>query len=172
MSANSKRNSRASKKSLMAARNGDRGLSDDDRMFEHFSRRMDRSWPPMFRGFGPMFWRSFELPETRRAFADLIDAGKEYRVHVEVPGISKDKLNISVTPHGAKIEGEAEKNIDEQKEGYVHRERTWSKVRRELSFPEEVIPDQADAIVKDGVLELKIPKKNPTEIKTHKVQVR
>jgi len=119
-----------------------------------------------------MFWRSFELPETRRAFADLIDTGKEYRVHVEVPGIPKDKLNISVTPHGAKIEGEAEANIDEEKEGFVHKERTWSKVRREVSFPEAVVPDQADAVVKDGVLELTVPKKSPTEIKRHKVQVR
>jgi len=140
-------------------------------MFDDFTRRMDRTWPPMFRGLGPMFWRSFELPETRRAFADLIDAGKEYRLHVEVPGIPKDKLNISVTSHNAKIEGESETNINEEKEGYVHKERTWSKVRREILFPEEVIPDQADAVVKDGVLELKVPKKNPTEVKTHKVQV-
>lgn len=126
----------------------------------------------MFRGFGPMFWRSFELPETRRAFADLIDAGKEYHVRIEVPGIPKDKLNISVTPRGAKIEGEAESKIDEDKEGYVHKERKWSKVRRELSFPEEVIPDKAEAVVKDGVLELNIPKKNPIEVKSHKVQVK
>ncbi len=120
----------------------------------------------------PRWWRSFELPETRRAFADLIDAGKEYRVRAEVPGIPKDKLNISVTPRGVKIEGEAETNIDEEKEGYVHKERTWSKIRREVAFPEEVIPERADAVVKDGVLELTVPKKNPTEVKSHKVQVK
>jgi HSP20 family protein len=143
-------------------------------MIEDYARSFNRPWPSLFQGgfFGPRWWRSFELPETRRPFADLIDAGKEYRVHVEVPGIPKDKLNISVTPRGAKIEGEAESNIDQEKEGYVHKERTWSKVSRELSFPEEVIPDQADAVVKDGVLELKIPKKNPTEVKSHKVEVR
>ena len=128
----------------------------------------------MFQGplLGPRWWRSFEFPETRRPFADLIDAGKEYRLHVEVPGIPKEKLDISVTSRGAKIEGEAETNVDQEKEGYVQKERTWSKVRREVSFPEEVIPDQADAVVKDGVLELKVPKKNPTEVKSHKVQVR
>lgn len=172
MSSDSKKSSKERKSTSIRVRGGDRNLPDVDRMFEDFQRRMDRNWPPMFRGLGPMFWRSFELPETRRAFADLIDAGKEYKVHVEVPGIPKDKLNISVMPHGVKIEGEAETNIDEDKEGYVHKERTWSKVRREISLPEEVTPDQAEAVVKDGVLELTIPKKNPTEIKTHKVQVR
>jgi len=138
-------------------------------------RPFGRPWAPfMFPGgpFGRGWWRSFDLPETRRAFADLIDAGKEYRVRVEVPGIPKDKLDISVTPHSVKIEGEAESTIDESNEGYVHKERTWSKVRRELMLPEEVIPDQADATVNDGVLELKIPKKNPTEMKTHKVRAR
>jgi HSP20 family molecular chaperone IbpA len=131
-------------------------------------------WPPMVSGgwLGPRWWRSFEFPETRRAFADLIDTGKEYRVHAEVPGIPKEKLNISVNSRGIKIEGEAEKTIDEEREGYVHKERTWSKVKRELAFPEEVIPEKADAQVKDGVLEVIVPKKNPTEMKTHKVTVR
>ncbi len=146
-----------------------------DRMFEEYARRnFSRPWQPAFQSgfFGPRWWRSFELPETRRAFADLIDAGKDYRLRVEVPGIPKDKLNISVTARGVKIEGENESIIDQEKEGYVQKERTWSKVRRELSFPEEVIPDQAEAIVKDGVLELTVRKKTPTEVKTHKVQIK
>ncbi len=171
MPAESKKGSKSSKKSDLAVRDNGNYL---DRMINDYTRRFDRAWPSMFQGgpFGPRWWRSFELPETRRAFADLIDAGKEYHVHVEVPGIPKDKLNISVTSRGVKIDGEAETNIDENKEGYVHKERTWSKVRRELTFPEEVIPDQADAVVKDGILELTVPKKNPTEVKSHKVQVK
>lgn len=142
-------------------------------MIEDYARRFDRTWPSMLQGpMFPRWWRTFEFPETRRAFADLIDSGKEYRVHVEVPGIPKDKLNISVTPRGIKIEGEAETTIDQDNEGYVHKERTWSKIRREIALPEEVIPEQADATIKDGVLELRIPKKNPTEVKSHKVEVK
>jgi len=170
----SKKSSKTSKDRELAVRGRESYPSYIDRMFEDYVRSFNRSWPTPFGGgvFGPRWWRTFELPETRRPFADLIDAGKEYRVHVEVPGIPKEKLNISVTARGAKIEGEAESNVDQEKEGYVHKERTWSKVRREVSFPEEVIPDQADAVVKDGVLELKVPKKNPTEVKSHKVQVK
>jgi HSP20 family protein len=90
-----------------------------------------------------------------------------------VPGIPKDKLDISVSPRGMMIEGETETNVNQDnKEGYVHKERTWSRVRRELTFPDEVIPDNADAEVKNGVLEVRVPKKNPTEMKVHKVQPR
>lgn len=154
------------KKTELAVRKSPESIPDLNRPF---------GWPAMFPSggwFGPRWWRSFEFPETRRAFADLIDSGTEYRVRAEVPGIPKEKLNIAVTSRGIKIEGEAETKIDEDKEGYVHKERTWSKVRRELSFPEEVIAEKADAQVKDGVLEVTIPKKNPTEMKAHKVQVR
>jgi HSP20 family protein len=169
-----KKGSKTGKNRELAVRGRDSYPSYMDRMLEDYARTFNRSWPTPFGegAFGPRWWRAFELPETRRPFADLIDAGKEYRVHVEVPGIPKDKLNISVTSRGAKIEGEAESNVDQEKEGYVQKERTWSKVRREVSFPEEVIPEQADAVIKDGILELKVPKKNPTEVKSHKVQVK
>jgi len=169
-----KKSSKENKKTDLATRNRESYRPFFDRMIEDYAKRFDGNWPSPFQGgaFMPRWWRSFELPETRRAFADLIDAGKEYRVHAEVPGIPKDKLDISVTSRGVKIEGEAETNIDENKEGYVRKERTWTKVRREVAFPEEVIPEQADAVVKDGVLELTVPKKNPTEVKSHKVQVR
>ncbi len=53
----------------------------------------------------------------------------------------------------------AETNIDEKKEGFVHRER--GKVKRDLTFPEEVIPDRADATVKDGILEVSVPTFTP-----------
>jgi len=170
----SKKSTKTGKSGELAVREREGFPSYIDRMFEDYARNFNRNWPSVFQGplLGPRWWRSFEFPETRRPFADLIDAGKEYRLHVEVPGIPKEKLDISVTSRGAKIEGEAETNVDQEKEGYVQKERTWSKVRREVSFPEEVIPDQADAVVKDGVLELKVPKKNPTEVKSHKVQVR
>jgi HSP20 family protein len=147
----------------------DRILSDFERRFAtpFYTRPFGGGW------MGPRWWRSFaEFPDTRHAFADLIDSGSEYRVRVEVPGIPKDKINISVTPKEIKIDGEAETNIDETKEGFVHRERSYSSIKKELPFPEEVIPDMADASVKDGILEVKVPKKNPTEMKTHKVQVK
>ncbi len=168
--------SSSKKKSELAVRGPDLYSREMDRLLSDFERRFT---DPFFsRSFGPnwlapRWWRGFgEFPDTRRAFADLIDVGNEYRVRVEVPGISKEKINISVTPKEIKIEGEAETNIDENKEGFVHRERTYSKVKRDLAFPEEVIPEKADASVENGILEVKVPKKNPTEMKTYKVQVK
>lgn len=162
---------------IVPARGSDFYAREMDRMFSDFERRL--ASPFYMRPFGganwlgPHWWRSLaESADTRRAFADLIDSGNEYRVRAEVPGIPKEKLNISVTPKEIKIEGEAETSIDESKEGFVHRERRYTSIKKDLPFPEEVIPDKADATVKDGILEVRIPKKNPTEMKTHKIQVK
>jgi HSP20 family protein len=144
-----------------------------DRAFSDFENRFERSFLRPFGGnwFVPA-WNTLKLPETRRAIADLIDAGNEYRVRVEVPGIPKEKLDISVTPTEIRIEGESLENIDEKKEGFLRRERAFTKVRRELNFPEEVVAGKAEASVKDGILEVRVPKKTPTEAKTHKIQVK
>jgi len=117
-------------------------------------------------------WTPLLEPEVREPSTDLVDAGKEYRVHAEIPGIAKENLNITVAGRGIEIEGEAKTDIEEDKEGFVRRERTYSRVHRTLAFPEEVIPDKAEATLKDGLLEVRIPKKTPTEIKKHKVEIK
>jgi HSP20 family protein len=144
---------------------------------------MDRMFGDALRGFGSMLapigpswmrpWSSlFELPEVREPSTDLVDAGNEYRVHAEIPGIPKENLNITVAARGIEIEGEAKTDIEQDKLGFVRRERSYSMVHRSLAFPEEVIPDKAEATLKDGLLEIKIPKKTPTEIKKHKLEIK
>jgi HSP20 family protein len=160
-----KRTKNEKKKGELAIRRNPESIFEIDRPFG-WPISSPRGW------FGPRWWRPIEFPSMKRALVDMIDTGKEYRVHAEVPGIPKEKLSISVTSNGIKIEGEAETEIDENKEGYVHKERTWSSVKRELAFPEQVVPEKADAQVKNGVLEVTVPKKHPTEMKAHKVQVR
>ncbi|MDG6995520.1 MAG: Hsp20/alpha crystallin family protein [Nitrososphaerota archaeon] len=144
-----------------------------DRAFADFERRFDRSWfAPLVGSWRFPHWRAAELPDTRRVSTDLIDTGTDYRVCAEVPGIPKEKLNVVVTPKDISIEGVAQTSIDESKEGFVHRERAYSKIKSHLFFPEEVIADKAEATVKEGILEVRIPKKTPTESKTHKVEIK
>ena len=144
---------------------------------------MDRLFRDSFGGFGSILapiaaswarpWSPwFELAEVREPTTDLVDAGQEYRVRAEIPGIPKDNLNITVAASGIEIEGEAKKDIEEEKEGFVRRERSYSRIHRNLPFPEEVIPDKAEATLKDGLLEVRIPKKTPTEVKKHKVEIK
>jgi len=152
-------------------------LQERDRMFRDFSRgSLQELFGSMLGPIGTSWMRPwtplFELPEVREPSTDLVDAGKEYRVHAEIPGVPKENLNITVAARSIEIEGEAKTDIEEEKVGFVRRERSYSKVHRTLAFPEEVIPDKAEATLKDGLLEVRIPKKTPTEIKKHKVEIK
>ncbi len=149
-------------------------LSSIDRMFEDFESRFERMLEPFpFGGwFGPPRRRWLEAPGVRSPYADLIDAGKEYRVLAEVPGIPKEKLDITVTERDIKIEGEAKTDVHEEREGFVRRERGYSRISRSVTFPEPVIAGKAEASLNNGVLEVKVPKKTPTEVTKHKLVVK
>jgi HSP20 family molecular chaperone IbpA len=55
----------------------------------------------------------------------------------------------------------------------VFRERGYSSFYKRIVFPEEVVPEKAESTVKDGVLQIDVPKKTPTpKPKKHKVAVK
>jgi HSP20 family protein len=146
-------------------------MREMDKMFEDFRRGFDYMLAPMRTGWMRPWFPWLETPDVKQPSTDLVDAGKEYRVCAEIPGIPKDKLNITVTAREIEIEGEAKTEIQEEEGGFVSRERGYSKIQRSLAFPEEVIPDEAKATLQDGLLEVRIPKKMPTEVKKHKVEI-
>ena len=152
-----------------------------DNLLDDFRRNfMESIWTPWEwareRPWMPWSWTAIE-PYTefpiREAYSDLVDEGNKFLVHTEVPGIPKDKLDVTVTKNGIEISGEASAKSEEKDKNYVVRERSYSRVYKNLAFPEEVIPEKAECIVKDGVLEVSIPKKTPTpEAKKHKIEVK
>ncbi len=144
-----------------------------DRYFDDFARRFESAFAP-FPGawFAPRRRILDEPSQVRYPSADLIDSGREYRVLAEVPGVPKENLDITVTDREIRIEGEAKTDIKEEKEGFVRRERGYSRVSRSLTFPEEVVADKAEASLTNGVLEVRVPKKTPTTAARHKVAIR
>ena len=146
-------------------------LATFDNLLDDFNRRFRESiWAPW--EWEPIEPYITEFP-AREAFADLVDAGNKFVVHAEVPGIPKDKINVTVTKDDVEISAEAGTEKEEKKKGYVFRERGYSSFYKRIVFPEEVVPEKTESIVKDGVLEVDVPKKTPTpEPKKHKVAVK
>ena len=108
----------------------------------------------------------------REAYADIVDEGNAFKVSAEVPGIPKEKIDITVSKDSIEISGEAKVEHEDQKKDFVHRERRYSRIYKRLTFPEEVLPEKAVATVKEGILTVDIPKKSPTkEPNKHKVKV-
>lgn len=89
---------------------------------------------------------------------DVIDREGEILVRAEVPGVTKDDLQVSLTDQTVTIRGETHKETKEEDGDYFRREITTGSFQRTVSLPGEIRADQAKASFRDGVLELVIPK--------------
>jgi HSP20 family protein len=82
-------------------------------------------------------------------------------VAVEVPGFGADQLQVSLEPRRLMISGKKEtskEKEEEQRQTIVYREQCSDEILRIIDLPEDVDPAKATAILKHGVLELKLPK--------------
>ena len=122
----------------------------------------------------PFEWISVEpVVPVREATVDLVDEGNKFVVHAEMPGVAKDKIDVALTKDGIEISAETDVETEDTGKNFVVRERIYSHIYKQLSFPEEVIPEQAESTFRDGLLEVSIPKKKIAPApKKHKVTVK
>ncbi|MCW4017792.1 MAG: Hsp20/alpha crystallin family protein [Candidatus Bathyarchaeota archaeon] len=122
----------------------------------------------------PMEWVSLEpVVPVREATVDLVDEGNRFVVHAELPGVAKDKIDVALTNSGIEISAETDVETKDEGKNFVVRERVYSHVYKQLGFPEEVIPEEAESTFRDGLLEVCVPKKTIAPApKKHKVAVK
>ena len=122
----------------------------------------------------PFEWISVEsVVPVREATVDLVDEGNKFVVHAEMPGVAKDNIDVALTKNGIEISAETDVETEDTEKNYVVRERVYSHIYKQLSFPEEVIPEQAESTFKDGLLKVSVPKKTIAPApKKHKVTVK
>jgi HSP20 family protein len=104
--------------------------------------------------------RPSELPSAVRARMDVVDKGDKYAVSMDLPGVRKE--DIQVTIEGARVAVSAEaKGEKEVKEGekLLHTERFATSYARSFELPAEVTEEGADASFENGVLRLTLPKR-------------
>jgi HSP20 family protein len=104
--------------------------------------------------------------------SDLEDKGDHYRLKVDLPGISKEDVDITVTNDTIEISGEEKEAKEEESTNYLLRERRRASFKRRYGFSDKVLPDKAEAEMKNGILTVKLPKKEPTKIESHKVKIK
>ncbi len=139
-------------------------LATFDDLLDNFRQSFRESfWTPWDWAIAPYQPYEVEFP-VRATYADLVDEGTKFLVRAEAPGIPRDKIDVTVTKDGIEISGETGAEMKEKGKSYVVRERTYSSLYKNLAFPEEVIPEKAECSLKNGILEVSIPKKTPVPI--------
>jgi len=130
--------------------------TDTDDPFDYL-RKMQQG---MRRAFRTMPYMEGEL---REPLIDLLDQGEYLEVLAEIPGVKKEEIQVNVLPERLSIGAEHKVSRDEAKkeEGFYRKERSYSSFYRSMVLPEEIIPEKTEASYENGILSLKLPKKNP-----------
>ena len=135
-----------------------------DEFFDDFP---PRRWMETFEPFGfrwPMgvdFERSFRL--------DVVDREKELFVRAELPGVEKDNIEVTVVGDRLMIEAEREFEVTDEKEAFYRHEVGFGKLVRTVALPVDVDVEHVKAELKDGILEILLPKTHAAERHTVKV---
>jgi HSP20 family protein len=100
---------------------------------------------------------------------DLVETDDHLVLKADLPGLSKDDVNIEVKDDVVTVSGERRAENEEKADGYYRVERAFGRFSRSLSLPHGVEADAIDAEFTDGVLEIRIPK--PEQRTPHRVSI-
>ena len=109
--------------------------------------------------------------EGRMPKVDLVDTESEIVVRAELPGVSKDDLEVTLAEGTVTIEAHTTAEKKEEEEGkYYRREMSRGEFRRTVGLPAEVDEAKAKATFTDGILELTLPKLEKTPKRSVRVE--
>ncbi|KAL5519596.1 hypothetical protein ACEPAH_1279 [Sanghuangporus vaninii] len=91
---------------------------------------------------------------------DIFESQEQNRVTAifELPGLSKENVNIDVQNGRLVISGEQQLSKDVEEQGLVHRERNYGRFSRSIPLPQGVKPQEIQAKMENGLLTLTFPK--------------
>lgn len=90
--------------------------------------------------------------------ADVKETEDAIFVHVDLPGLDKDAIDISLEAGVLTIRGERGFSENESRDQYHRLERFYGKFSRSFRLPRNVVVDKVQATFTDGVLTLELPK--------------
>lgn len=93
-------------------------------------------------------------------FADVSETEDCYLVEAELPGVSKDQINVQLDDRELIITGEVR---EEERERMHHRMRRTGRFEFRTLLPGEIETEGVDAKLRDGVLTVKVPKAQVTK---------
>jgi HSP20 family protein len=111
-----------------------------------------------------------EFPLTRwTPPCDVFETAKEIVIRAELPGLKKEQVNVSVENNLLTIFGERKFEEETRRENYHRIEFAYGDFRRSFTLPQFVDPAKISAEFKEGILTLKLPKRE--EAKPKQIEV-
>ena len=137
-------------------------LEEWDRLFD-----MDHFFEP--------FWKTTMIDVYDKDVVPLVDISEDkdkFEVTADMPGLKKEDIDVSFENHVLSIRAARKEEKDEEKKGWVRKERTYSTFARSIPFAVEVDEENIKASYKDnGVLKVTVPKKEVKKVEDKKRKI-
>ncbi len=101
---------------------------------------------------------------------DIFETDAEIVVRAEVPGVARDQVHVEVDDGVLSLRGERKFEKEVREENYHRVERVYGAFHRSFTLPDSVDPDKVRAGLKDGVLEVRLGKRE--QAKPRQIQVK
>src|SRR5579871_2400917 len=146
-----------------------RGSAQDPFLSLH--REVNRLFDDVFRGFGPPAalgsldawsaqWPTLEISETE----------KDIRVTAEVPGLDEKDVEVLLEDGVLTIRGEKKAEIEDKDRHFS--ERFYGHFERRMNIVHEVEQDKVEAVFKNGVLKITLPKTEKARSQTKRIEIK
>jgi HSP20 family protein len=125
-------------------------------------------WPNLyepFRKFGS------KITEWLSPASEASSDDAAYRISIELPGVSEADVELQTSDNTLTVTGEKTDSREEKGDTWYFTERQYGAFRRTFRLPSDALADQAEATMKDGVLEVTVPRRIVEERKGQKIKI-
>ncbi|KAJ50043.1 HSP20 family protein [Clostridium tetanomorphum] len=102
--------------------------------------------------------------------ADLKETNNSYMVEADLPGISKEAINVSYNNNYLVISAKRQDDKEDKGENYIRRERRYGEFKRSF-YIDNVDKDRITASFKNGVLKIELPKSQKEDINKRNIKI-
>lgn len=134
-----------------------RTLTDMENEMDRFLSASPLAWPGEYEGFD--FAPSCNVKEN----------AKEYIVQFDIPGVKKDEIKIELDNNRLSVSGERKESKEEKDSKSYFSESYYGSFMRSFALPTAVDQSKVDASFENGVLTVKVPKTQASNVKEIKI---
>lgn len=145
---------------------------DRDEFLTPFDRVFDEvfaaHFPELNKELGVGFFEKQSYPRV-----DVVDYNDRVEILAEIPGLSKDEVNVEVQENVLTISGQKIKKVEDKESTgkYIRRELKHSSFKRSFTLGDQINKNSPQAKFENGLLTITLAKVKPTIPETKKIKI-
>lgn len=106
-------------------------------------------------------WGRVDVPQSWQPAVDLYETDVAYVLEADLPGVSRDDIELSITDQRVVLRGHRRSVRVSQSERGVRIERARGDFERAVTLTQPVDPERVEVNCDQGILRIKLPKRDP-----------